>query len=153
MNNNIYPTSASLHFVAFNFTSSGRNGDILKGLRYTKTDLPGIWNLGFGDIDVSTGEINDLITSDNGDSEKVLATVACTCLEFSKHYPEAIILAVGSTQTRTRLYQMGINRYFSEVNELFLLWGLFDGQWCTFEKENNYIALLAKRKRTYESNP
>ncbi|MFY7789008.1 MAG: DUF6934 family protein [Thermoflexibacteraceae bacterium] len=43
-------------------------------------------NLGFGDKHPITGEIDDLAVTDNGDSEKVLATVAATVYEVTTHY-------------------------------------------------------------------
>lgn len=146
MTKDTYPIEVSPHFVAYDFISDGRKGKILKGIRYTQTKFSNVWNLGFGDIDIHTGKINDVIVSDNGDSEKILATVARTCIEFSEHFPEAMILAIGSTSARTRLYQMGINRNFTEISELFLIWGLLDDSWEVFEKNKNYQALLVKRK-------
>ncbi len=46
-------------------------------------------NLGFGDKDLQTGEVDDTVISDNGDSQKVLATVAATVYAFTDKYPEA----------------------------------------------------------------
>ena len=142
----IYQIQTSSNFVTYDFISEGKKGEILKEVRYTETEFLNVWNLGFGDIDPKTGIINDKIISDNGDSEKVLATVAHTCIEFSKHFPEAMIFAVGSTPARTRLYQMGLTRNFNEISELFIIWGLLKEGWEIFEKNKNYQALLVKRK-------
>ena len=142
-----YPTKVSTHFIAYDFISEGRNGKILKGIRYNLTEFSNIWNLGFGDLDPLTGEINDLSVSNNGDSEKVLATVARTCIEFTDHFPEAMIFAVGSTKVRTRLYQMGINSHLDEILELFIIKGLLNGQWEAFRINKNYDALLIKRRK------
>ena len=65
------------------------------------------FNLGFGDQDESTGKINDLTISNNSDTDRILATVAATILEFTAHFPDAIVYVKGSTPARTRLYQMG----------------------------------------------
>lgn len=146
MTKDSYHIEISPHFVAYDFVSEGPRGKILKGIRYTQTDFANVWNLGFGDIDLKTGEINDTIVSDNGDSEKVLATVARSCVEFSKHFPEAMIFAIGSTSARTRLYQMGVSRQYDEISELFWIWGLLNEEWEEFEKNKNYQALLVKRK-------
>lgn len=146
MTNNIYQTAVSSHFLAYDFISEGPKGKILKGVRYMQTDIPNVWNLGFGDINSITGEIDDAVVSDNGDKDKILATVAHTCIEFSEHFPEALIFVMGRTGARTRLYQMGINSNLDKISELFTIWGLFDESWELFEKNKNYTALLAKRK-------
>jgi hypothetical protein len=52
--------------------------------------------------------VDDSIRSNNGDRDKVLATVAFTALDFTDEFPEALIVMEGSTSARTRLYQMGI---------------------------------------------
>ena len=64
--------------MVFEFTSEGSNGKISKIVQYSKTNLEGFYNLGFGDKDLETGEISDQSISNNGDSQKVLATVATT---------------------------------------------------------------------------
>ena len=57
-----------------------------------------------------------------------------------------MIFAIGSTPSRTRLYQMGISRYFDEILELFMISGLLENHWGEFEADNNYQAFLVKRK-------
>lgn len=44
--------------------------------------VKGYFNLGFGDLDLQTREINDEITTNNGDGPKVLATVVSTMDSF-----------------------------------------------------------------------
>jgi len=68
-----------------------------------------------GDVIKETDEVDYYSKSNNEDTEKVLATVAATVFGFFKKHPDAIVYATGSTDTRTRLYQMGINKYFSEI--------------------------------------
>ncbi len=62
------------------------------------------------------------IITDNGDSEKVLATVVGAIYMFTEQYPDAWVYAVGSTAARTRLYRMGINKYFDIANQDFNIW-------------------------------
>ena len=47
--------------------------------------------------------INDLSITNNGDSLKVLATVASTVYAFLEKHPNAYILATGSTNVWTKL--------------------------------------------------
>jgi hypothetical protein len=63
----------------------------------------GIYNLAFGDINVE-GEIDDLTISDNGDRNKILATVAKSVDEYTKRFPGRWIFFKGSTPERTRLH-------------------------------------------------
>lgn len=61
--------------AVFEFVSIGPNGRINKLVQYTPTNYKDLYNLGFGDKNIDTGEIDDNAISNNGDSEKVLATV------------------------------------------------------------------------------
>ena len=59
---------------------------VSKYLSMSEQDYEDLYNLGFGDKNVDTGEIDDNTISNNGDSEKVLATVVVTLYAFTdKH--------------------------------------------------------------------
>ena len=94
-------------------------------MRYSYQVANGIsyYNLGFGDLDPSTGKINDLAVTNNKDREKILATVAATVLDFIKRFPDAIIYAKGSTLARTRLYQIGIAAHWDEIGSVLYVYG------------------------------
>jgi hypothetical protein len=87
----------------FEFFSEGKNGKIRKVVVFQKI-ADGIFNLAFGDKIEETGTLDDKNVSDNGDTEKVLATVVLTIFMFTDKYPDAYIFATGSTPARTRLY-------------------------------------------------
>ena len=59
---------------------------------------------------------------------------------------EASIFASGSTPARTRLYRIGIAKYFDDIKEDFEIYGQFEDQWELFEKGKEYLAFLAQRK-------
>ena len=84
--------------------------------------------------------------SDNGDSEKILATVAQSAVIFTNYHPNSLIFAEGSTPIRTRLYRIGISQNFEEISETFLVFGLLENEWHPFEKNTDYQAFLVKRK-------
>ncbi|MEJ7681298.1 MAG: hypothetical protein WKG06_26305 [Segetibacter sp.] len=94
---------------------------------YSETDTRNFYNLGFGDKD-ETGNIDDKVVTNNGDSEKVLATVASTLYTFTDKFPEAMIFVTGSTKARTRLYKIGISNYIEEIEVDFEVFGLVDEQ-------------------------
>ena len=104
------------------------------------------YNLGFGDKDPITGFISDLTVTNNGDSQKVLATVAATLYAFTNNYPLATIIATGSTLARTRLYRMGITNNIKSIEKDFIILGLTETDWEPFRKNITYGAFLVKRK-------
>jgi hypothetical protein len=142
-----YPLASSDKLMTFEFISEGQKGLIHKLVRYQPTNLRDVFNLAFGDKDPSTGNIDDSVISNNGDSEKVLATVVATVYAFTDKYPDSWIYATGSTKARTRLYRMGITKFLSEVNEDFEVLGELNDEWETFRKNIEYEGFLVRRKK------
>ncbi len=133
--------------LLYQFVSEGPKGLIKKVVEYTETSTKNVYNLGFGDFDEETQSINDLSVTNNGDSLKVLATVASTVYAFTEKYPEAWILATGSTAVRTRLYRMGITNNLTEISEDFIVLGYnIKGTWEEFIVGEDYEAFLLTKK-------
>lgn len=80
-------------------------------------NLPNLYNLAFGDLNLITGQLDDKVIIDNGDSKKVLASVVAAVYAFTGSYPDTWVYATGSTDTRTRLCRPGSNEYFDIVEE------------------------------------
>lgn len=97
------------------------------------TNDPGLFNLAFGDKDPLTGEIDDLSVSGNNDTEKVLATVISAVYVFCEKYHDAYSYASGSTKARTRLYRMGITKYYDQVLDDFFLYGQIVDNFLEFD--------------------
>lgn len=133
--------------MIFEFISEGPKGRIVKMVSYTSMHIPGVYNLGFGDKNIITGAIDDNIITDNGDSKKVLATVAYTLYDFTNAYPKLMIHAKGNTEARTRLYRMGIANNFELIKDDFDIYGKLNGRNFRFERNKNYDAFFAKRKK------
>ena len=85
------------------FESIGPNGSIYKVVIFSEIEN-GKYNLGFGDYDPLTNEIDDKIVSDNGDMIKVIATVVGIALKFLSENPMTYIYIKGSTPLRTQFY-------------------------------------------------
>ena len=134
-------------YKSFKFISEGPKGSIVKGIQYGETPVTGVYNLGFGDVNVLTNEIDDLVITNNGDSQKVLATVAKTLYLFSDHYPDAFIYATGSTLARTRLYRIGITNNLLLIEKDFHVLCLKGNDVVLFEKNGTYDGFLVKRKK------
>ena len=141
-----YSIKAEGNFTVFEFISEGPKGAIRKIVQFQETNEPKLYNLAFGDKNIDTGEIDDLVVSNNGDSEKVLATVVSALYAFFDSYPEAFVYATGSTSARTRLYRMGITRFYEEMLEDFYLYGQIGDDFYEFEIGKEYKGFLAERK-------
>ncbi|WP_346320222.1 hypothetical protein [Chitinophaga sp. YIM B06452] len=145
-----YEFSANGDFTEFEFWSEGPRGRIRKVVRYARLneriDGETLHSLSFGDP-LELGDQNMYhARSNNGDRDKILATVAFTALEFALRHPEGKILIRGSTPARTRLYQMGMNANWGYIGELFRLEGFRCGQYEEFRRGRNYQYFLAQRK-------
>jgi hypothetical protein len=147
MRNERYQLEASFDAMTFEFTSVGPKGEIPKLVIYSKTSTKNVYNLAFGDKDPITGDIDDLIVTDNKDSQKVLATVASTLYKFIEHYPKSWVGAEGSTKARTRLYQISISKYLDEITEDFIVLGYRDQKWVKFEKNVQYDTFVITHKK------
>lgn len=132
-------------FLTFEFVSVGSNGNVRKAVRYAELSK-GLYNLGFGDKDPLTGDIDDLAVTNNNDTRKVLMTVAATLYLFMDRYPYATVLITGSTASRTRLYRMGISNNLQAIEEAFVIFGFAEKSWELCRKNGPYQAFLVQRK-------
>ncbi|MEO8884516.1 MAG: hypothetical protein ABI367_00535 [Mucilaginibacter sp.] len=146
-----YQLKSGKKLTTFEFISDGPKGRIPKLVQLTPTNYKDLYNLAFGDKNPETGQIDDVAISNNGDSEKVLATVVATVYAFTYQYPDAFVYATGSTKARTRLYRMGISKYFEDAKKDFLIYGQIHDEWEPFIIGTDYEAFVVKRKiRNFE---
>ena len=138
-----YKTNDS--FLDYEFFSAGPKGRIKKAVRFTRIAV-NVFNLGFGDLNEYTGEINDISITNNEDSKKVLATVATIVYDFTLLYPAVWVMAKGSTLSRNRLYRIGIVTNLHEIKSRFEIFGLKDNKWESFKLQIDYSAFLIRRK-------
>jgi hypothetical protein len=145
-----YEFKMTKHVWTYEFCSEGPKGTIKKIIQFTPYNADGrtCFNLGFGDWDEENNRFDDLIITDNKDSLKVLATVARSVMAFTDIYCDALIYVKGSTHSRTRLYQIGITKNWSEISQLFYVYGYTnDNKWQLFLKNVNYKAFMVLRKK------
>ena len=114
-----YQTSISRDHKVYNFVSVGNKGKFIKKVIFSETDQDGLYNLSLGDYNTKTKEIDYYSISDNGDRDKILATVVACLFSFFKYNLKAWVYTYGSTPTRTRLYRMGISNHLDETTEDF----------------------------------
>jgi hypothetical protein len=148
MNSQKYLYKSEEEFKVYSFYSEGVKGLIKKMVVFSYTGENNIYNLGFGDYNSETKTIDDEIITNNGDSIKVLATVASTVYTFTEKYPSTLVFATGSNTIRTRLYRMGITNNLEEVKVDFEVFGLRvdNSSWEEFISGEDYEAFIVKRK-------
>lgn len=141
-----YELKSGNSLTTFEFISEGPKGFIPKIVQYTPTNYKDLYNLAFGDKVSESGEINDVAISNNGDSEQVLATVVATVYAFTDKYPNTFVYATGSSKARTRLYRMGISKYYEEAKNDFVIYGQIHNEWEPFVIGVSYEAFVVSRK-------
>lgn len=129
---------------SYYFLSIGKKGILLKVIELAEIE-DNIYNLGFGDYDFSSNRIDDKAKSDNGDTEKVLATVFGILNQFLSENPDKSVFITGSTPTRTRLYQIIINTYFDEFSQTLEILGGIEGKFEAFQKNKAYESFLVRK--------
>ena len=141
-----YQLKAESSFTRFEFISEGNKGLVRKLIEFQATTEADVYNLAFGDKDFISGEINDLAVTNNGDTEKVLVTVVAALYIFFDNYPTTYVYATGSTKARTRLYRIGITKFYEEVQSDFYLYGELENNFPEFELGIEYNGFLVQRK-------
>lgn len=147
MNNDHYLLNRDESLTAYYFVSEGSKGSIQKGVFFQLVDEEEqLYNLAFGDWDNETGFLDDKVRTDNRDTQKVLNTVAIAVIDFMDRNPEVQLIAVGSTESRTRLYQINILKNLEGISEMYDVKGLKDRRWEPFTNGVNYEAFLLTRR-------
>ena len=139
-------------YFYYPFTSDGIKGPVKKLVEFTPmstTNNVPLFNLVFGDYDEATGKLDDISVTDNKDTLKVLSTVAHIVSDFTERYPNVAIYAKGSTDSRSRLYQMAINKHWEEINAVYDVYGEVQGKvFIRFIAGINFTAFVAMRKNS-----
>lgn len=129
----------------FEFFSEGPKGTIRKIVMYSPIDSS-LFNLGFGDWNEVAQSVEDKVRSNNMDRDKVLATVAFTVLDFLKYHPGTTVLLEGSSQARTRLYQIQIKSAWYWISQTLHIEGYVDERWEFLRTDGSYDAFAVRSK-------
>lgn len=132
---------------SFDFVSTGKSGEVVKRVVFMPTEINDVYNLAFGDI-MENGEIDDYCITNNGDRNKILATVFDVVNTYTSRYPERMIYFRGSTKERTRLYRIAIGLNLEELSRIFEIYAEIeeDDRFIPFRKNMEIEAFLVKRK-------
>jgi hypothetical protein len=91
-----YQASTSIDHKVYSFVSIGANVNFIKKVIFSETDQDCLYNLSLGDYNAGTKEIDYYFVSDNGDKDKILATVVACFFSFFKYNSKAWVYAYGS---------------------------------------------------------
>jgi hypothetical protein len=141
-----YHLKSGSEFTRFEFVSEGSKGAIRKLIEFQPTNNSKVYNLAFGDFNSTNQQIDDLSVSNNGDTEKVLGTVVAALYVFLNKHPDVYVYATGSTKARTRLYRMGITKFYNQIEKDFHLYGQTGDNFVEFELGIEYDGFLVELK-------
>jgi hypothetical protein len=138
-------------YSTFTFFSEGRYGSLLKIVRFDLIPFRAkTYNLSLGTV-VSTNEVDYNTITNNGDRNRVLATVALIIYIFLEKHPECKIYITGNDARRTILYQRAITYGYKELNQSLNIYGdisneeqLFDFE--VFDLTKNYNGFLIESR-------
>jgi hypothetical protein len=146
-----FKTENTPDYRIFTFISEGRHGDLVKIVVFDEIeDKPNTFNLALGTIQPD-GEIDFITTSNNGDRNKLLATVAGIVGIFLEHHPGKNVYITGSDNRRTLLYQRAIAYGYNDLIQMFNIYGDASidssrGEFELFDKLKTYSGFLVERK-------
>lgn len=148
MENPYYSIEFSRKEMSYAFTSTGKNGNILKAVFMQYMDMPETprrFNLAIADV--IDGKFSFHHVTDNRDHEKLAGTLFQIVSDFFMRYPGSEIFLTGSTPARTRLYQMQISKNLENIPPEFVIFGYkSNGGPCEqFKKGENYVAFWVTR--------
>lgn len=144
MNEPFYEFNFIEESLCFTFDSIGKQL-ISKMVIFQKLDFDDYYQLALVDV-LDDGSFSDTLASNNGDRNKILATVYQIITSFLGKHPNAIILFAGSTPSRTRLYQIAINSELEAAQKLFVIMGYNGLSFEVFAKNKNYEAFTISKK-------
>ena len=132
MNYEPYKLNVNEECTRFQFQSVGKWGISEKVISF-KPFSEKVYNLALLDYDPNTGKESDISVTDNGDLYEILATAMMVINLFLEKYPTEYIYFVGSIKSRTRLYQISINKVYPNIKNNFIIFGLHNHEWRNFE--------------------
>ena len=144
MKHSFYPFRASEDALSFTFKSISEKRIILKKAEFVKIS-DNVYNFAFGDVNTE-GRIDDLVVTNNQDSETVFATVIRILLVFLKAHNSDAVYFEGSTPSRTRMYQIILTKERVNWEQKFVVYGFCGDELETFETDCRYDAFIIKLK-------
>lgn len=142
MNKESYPFQLVEVRTIYEFESQSDTKTIQKLIEFLLVDSGSqIFNVALVDV-LPDGTVSDRVVSNNSDMPKVLSTVFKAIHTFLLQNTHAKVHIEGSTPSRTRLYQMAISKFLTEIEQTFTIFGYTGNSVEYFEKDKNYTSFL-----------
>lgn len=132
-------------YSVFEFFSIGTRGVIPKRIVFEPTEQQYIYNLVMGDVDINN-MINVNFVSNNGDRNKVLATIVYIVEIYLKKHPERWVYFKGNTEEKTRLYRMAVGNNLELLLLKFEIYSRIENKVLPFQKNMAVDGFLIKIK-------
>ena len=132
-----YPFYADEDRLYFDFLSVSPERTIRKAVIFTPLSTHKVFNMALVDVRPD-GSICDKTISNNGDLEKIMATVFQCVAQFFEFYPQANIYVQANTPARNRLYRIIISRELSRIKKYYEIYGTIDSVAELFEPGKDY---------------
>lgn len=136
-----YPFKGLENGHRFEFESVSSKKIIRKAIEFREIETPNLYNLALVDVK-EDGTFDDMSVSDNGDMETIISTVIKTIQVFLTFQPEAKVLFMGSSPSRTRLYRGIISKYLGQAELFYIIHGISNWVNEPFQRDKNYDAFL-----------
>ena len=126
------------------FVSAGPQGRIIKRIRIHSTPRPEIFYISLADLGRG-GKSDDRSINNNGDRDKVLATVVYFIELYTLKYPERWLYFSGNTKPKNRFYRMVINKRLRTLVGNFCIYGDVNQEIKPFSPGIDADGFLVKR--------
>jgi hypothetical protein len=148
MNYEPYPDLVALPDLSdFQFISEGPRGRIAKQIQFTLLFKPRIYMLQLGDINEYGGFDRSAI-SNNGDKNRILATVIQAIEVFTTRYPDRSIRIWSLSAERSRLFQIAISKNFQQLSTKFTVQTMAREGFLLFRKDIDKTDFVLNHKKT-----
>lgn len=144
-----YPFQSDDDRLYFEFWSVGSRKTIRKVVLFTEFPYKKrLFNLALLDV-LPDGELSDIVMSRNNlDLKKVMATVSQCIRLFLERYPDAEIKIEGNTPAKNRLYRIVLARELSNIVKYYEIYGDNGSFAEPFERNKHYKVYILKLRKS-----
>lgn len=122
MDQPIYDVKVLEDGCRFDFLSIGYTATH-KAILYKETEIPFLYSLTLAEVQWD-GKLSTTINNSNADVKPTMATITKTIETFTAANPRAVIVFMGNTDAKTRLYRIAISRDLDKLLEKYVIWGI-----------------------------
>jgi hypothetical protein len=129
---------------SYYFKCEGRNGNVMKCVRFDEMKLEGVFNLALMDF-TDEDEWSDKARTSHKNGKAVLQTVASIVEDFLSKHPHITISFAGNTAVKQRLYNRVITNNIHIFSDSYEIYGVNEGFHETFKINSFYKRIEIKK--------